>query len=502
MSETLYMPEKYFRDLKKVKSRIKNYDELAILDACLNYLHAPAKDEIERLRRQPWLVLLVIKWTFVGKGKIRYARDTLDNKNFMGIMQATINLGSLVKMPSEYTHLNLFMRNMAFQQFWYQHSFSVPQYGRQSIIFGSLPDNHTLKILFREKHGISCNDFIALSFALIAHFVDRKSYSVELKWFQPLSRVFGMNTVYKFLNVVSIESSELQRSLTRHNESKGGYSEYYEQTPFINFPLIKHDQKYICIHPNILYRCVEHFLYDSMKSSDPSKFMKYFGKMFENYLLIGLNYAPIMYYCENELKKHIPANVKCVDYVIAGDNSNIFIDAKAVEMPYLGKVSDNPDVIRGKIKNTAIKAIEQAYDLNSYLLSTTNVELPQFKEQSFLLVVTYKELYLGNGEVIYESMAKKKIDEITKTIDQRAVIELSRIYFITIQDFDHLMSLEKNHGIKIEDVIKAAILNDSEFKTKKFEFSQHIHTLCKNVKTPEYLENATSAVLEKFKEKA
>jgi len=499
MSQTLYTPAKYYRDLKRVKSRIKNYDEYAILDACLNYLHAPAKDEIERLRRHPWLVLLVIKWTFVDNGKIKYARDALDNKNFMGILQATHNLGSLIKMPTEYAHLNLFMRNMAFQQFWYQHSFSMPQYGRQSIIFGSLPDNHTLEIWFKEKHGISCNQFIELSFALIAHFINMESYSVELKWFQPLFKIFGMNTVRNFLNAVSIESNELQRGLTRHNKSKGGYSEYYEQTPFINFPLIKHDQKYICIHPNILYRCVEHFLYDSMKANNSSKFMTYFGEMFENYFLIGLNYAALKYYCENELKKYIPANVKCVDYVIAGDDSNIFIDAKAVEMPYLGKVSDNPDVILGKIKNTAIKAIEQAYDLNNHLLNATKAELPQFKEQSFLLVVTYKELYLGNGEVIYESLAKKRIDEITKTIDQRAVIALSRIYFITIQDFDHLMSLAKNHGFKIEDVINAAILNDSDFKTKKFEFSQHIHTVCNNVKTPEYLENATSAVLEKFK---
>lgn len=499
MTTKLYTPVKYFRNLKKIKSQIRNYDEFAILDASLNYLHAPAKDEIEKLKRQPWLVLLVIKWTFVGKSKIEYPRDNLDNKSFMKVLQATHKLGSLIKMPTDYSHVNLFMRNMAFQQFIYQQSFSMLHYGRQSILFGSLPDNHTLKTWFKNKHGISCNEFIELSFVLIAHFVNTESFSVEIKWFQPLFKIYGESTVYKFLDAVSIKSNELQRGLTSYNRSTGGYTEFYEQTPFINFPLIKHDRKYICIHPNILYRSIEHFLYDNMKADDSSKFMNCFGNIFEKYLLIGLKYSGMDFLCESELKRYIPSNLKCVDYLIPGSDSNIFIDAKAVEMPYLGKVSDNPEVILGKIKNTAIKAIEQAYELNNFLLNASKEELPSFKEKSYLLVVTYKELYIGNGDLVYESLAKKKIDEITNAFEERAIIDLSHIYFITIQDFDYLMSLFKNHDIRIEDVIDAAILNDGEARTKKFVFSQHISTLCNDVKTPEYLEDATSAVLEKFK---
>ncbi len=490
---------KYYQYIKIIKNRIRKYDEFAILDACLNSLHAPAKDEIAKLHRHPWLVLLVIKWTFVGKRKIRFPKKCLGNKSFMKVLQDTHKLGSLIKMPTEYSHINLFMRNIAFQQFIYQQPFSITQYGRQSILFGSLPDNHTLKTWFKNKHGVSCNEFIELSFALITHFAIKERFVVEIKWFQPLFRIYGENIVYNFLDAISIKSNELQRILTSYNKSTGGYSEYYEQTPFVSFPLIKHGQKYICIDHNILYRSIEHYLYDSMKADDSSKFMNYFGNIFENYFLIGLKYATIDYLCESELQKHIPSSVKCVDYLLTEDESNIFVDAKAVEMPYLGKISDNPKVILDKIKKTAIKAIEQAYMLNNFLLNTNNDALPSFKEKSYLLVVTYKELYLGNGEVIYESLAKKIIDDITRTIDKQAVIDLTHIYFITIQDFDCLMSLVKNHDTKIENVINSAILNDSDVKTKKFVFSQHISTLCNDVIIPEYLDDATSAVLDKFK---
>lgn len=498
-SKSIYTPVKYFRSVKKIKNLIGKYDEFAILDACLRYLHAPAKNDVEYLHRHPWLVMLVIKWAFVGKSKIYYARNILDNKSFMRILQGTHNLGSLIKMPNSYVHVNLFMRNMAYQQFMYQHPFSISQLGRQLMLFGVLPKNHSLKKWFEGKYGLSCNEFIELSFALIAYFMNESNRTLVLTWFQPLFEMYSKHTVYNFLNAISVDSGQLQKGLVSYNRSKGGYAEYYEQTPFVNFPLIKHEGKYICTSQHILYRCIESFIYDSMKADDSSRFMSYFGDIFENYILNGLDYADITYMREKDIKRYLPENVKCVDYLIDAQGSNIFIDAKAVEMPYLGKVSDNPDVILGKVKNTAIKAIEQAFKLNEFLLKSNSEALPKFKEKSYLLVVTYKELYLGNGEVVYEAVAQKQIDIIAKSVEPAAAIDLSRIYFITIEHFDYIMSLVKNHGIQIDDIIEKAISNDRKASTKKFDFSQHISTLCENVDIPEYLEKETSNMLEKFK---
>jgi hypothetical protein len=36
----------------------------------------------------------------------------------------------------------------------------------------------------------------------------------------------------------------------------------------------------------------------------------------------------------------------------------------------------------------------------------------QSRERNYLLVVTHKELYLGNGATFYESIVKEKVEEI------------------------------------------------------------------------------------------
>lgn len=401
-----YTPIKYTRKVKKIKNLLKRYDEVDILKACLDYLYAPTNNEIEYTRRQPWLVLLILKWTFIGTSKIEYKKDRLDSSSFNYILQTTHKLGNLVKMPTEYSHLNLFMRNIAYQQFLFQHPFSLQQYGRQSYLFGSLPKNHTLEIWFKNKHGITCNEFLSLSFALLAYFVNTEKPTIDQKWFESIHSLFGKRTIEKFLDLMSVDLNQLKKELNSANSSKGGYNEYYEQTPFINFPLIKDQDNFTNINPYILYRNIEHKIYDSLKSENPEKFMRYFGDIFEKYLTVGMNYASLNFIPEKELKKILPSDVNCVDYIVMEENSNIFIDAKAVEMPYLGKISDNPKIIEGKVKSSVIKAIKQAYELNDFLLKSENKNLPTFKESSYLLVVTYKELYLGNGKSFYESIGK------------------------------------------------------------------------------------------------
>ncbi len=493
-----YSSTKYDRKIKSIKKLIRKHDELAIFNACINYMYAPVNDEIEHIKRHPWLIMLLIKWAFIDQKKIIYRRDTLNNKNFNDLLQSIYDLGNLIQMPTEYSHSNLFMRNMAYQQFIYQSSFSMTEFSRQFLLFGNLQDNHTLKVNFYNKYGINFNNFLELSFAIIAYFLDRKNHTIDLSWFEPLFPKYNQNMIKRFLDLISIEIRKLHRTLATLNMPKGGNNEYYEQTPFINYPLVKHDEKYTCIHPYILYRCIETFIYDRMKKDNSEKFMNYFGKIFEKYLLHGLKYSELPFVNESDLKKHITSGIKCVDYLVIEDASNIFIDAKAVEMPYLGKVSDNPEIIFQKVKKNVVKAIQQAYELNDFLLTTDNAKLPQFKEKSFLLVVTYKELYLGNGITVYESLAKEFINKIKENIASKAIIPLSHIYFITIEDFDLLMSLKKNYDISITSVIEKAISEDKNTKTKKFIFSQHIDSMQNSIKKVDYLQKVTSEIVEKY----
>jgi hypothetical protein len=488
---------KYERKVKKVKSLISKHDSMDILDTSLRYVYDAGNDKESRLQRHPWLVLLVVKWAFINENK--KIIHPLTNNQYMTILNSVYDLADLVKMPTDHNNIHQFMRNMAYQQFIYQHDFSILDIGRNSLLFKYLPENHNLKLLFKRKHGLELKDFISLSFTLIAFVHSGKKHTVEVNQFSPLFRYYSQSLVTLFLDSISINIRDLRKRLSKDDLSKENYSEYYEQSPFIKYPLVKHGLKYTCVDPFILYRCIEHFLYDTLKAEEPQKFMQSFGKIFEKYLIKGLKYANLDYVEESCLKKFLPPKIKCIDYVIKQKNFNIFIDAKGVEMPYLGKVTDNPKIILDKVKSSAIKAIEQASAFNNYLLSNGDENLPQFKMDSCLLVVTYKELYLGNGQLLYDTVAKDKIDSINEFINEKARIDLKRIYFITVDSFDLMMSLVKNHKFDIGDILEKAIADDDDGFNKKFEFSQHVNSFVDQIVPPKFLKEETDKILLDFR---
>lgn len=489
---------KYERKVKKIKSLISKHDSMDILDLSLRYLYDAGNDKESRLQRHPWLVLLVIKWAFINENK--KIIQPLTNNHYMTILNTVYDLAELVKMLTDHNNVHQFMRNMAYQQFIYQHDFSILNIGRNSLLFKYLPENHNLKLLFKKKHGLELKDFISISFTLVAFVYSGQKHTVEVNQFSPLFKHYPKGLVSAFLDSISIDIRDLRSRLSKDDLSKGNYSEYYEQSPFIKYPLIKHGLKYTCVDPFILYRCIEHFLYDTLKADEPQKFMQSFGKIFENYLIKGLKYANLDYIEESYLKKNIPPKTKCIDYVIKQKDFNIFIDAKGVEMPYLGKVTDNPKIILDKVKSSAIKAFEQASAFNNHIFLNDNEALPKFKRNSCLLVVTYKELYLGNGQLLYDTVAKEKIDSINESIDEEARINLKRIYFITVESFDFMMSLVKNHKLDIGEILEKAIADDGEGISQKFEFSQHIHSLVDQISPPKFLKVETDKILTEFKQ--
>ena len=189
---------------------------------------------------------------------------------------------------------------------------------------------------------------------------------------------------------------------------------------------------------------------------------------------------------------------KCVDYLVCHKEANIFIDAKGVEMHYLGKVSDDPKVIEGKIKGSALKAIEQALDLNEKLLNFNSCDDLKHQNKSYLLVVTYKELYIGNGRSLYESIGGDKIDSIYSKYVNGSHIPLEHIYFITVDEFDTLTSLVKSCDMDIVGILDSAVESDKDPASRKFNFEQHLHALSKNVPLAIYLEAATDKVVQSY----
>lgn len=313
----------YQRKIKKVKSLLRGYDAADLADALYGYMNANVKDDVERLRRHPWLIMLILKWNFLENRVHSQSSKALSDKEFMRILDTAYDLGNLVKMPTEVTHFRNMMRNIAFQQFIYQKQLSATSVATNHRLFSELPSNHRLKTKFKSMTSIDVKDFNKCCLVIYAVF-QKYNKTISVNDFEIVFDKLGRDNIQKTLDLLSIDIFQAKQLIKRNDLSNGTYSEWYEQTPFLNFPLIKYREQYTCVNIYVLLRTIEQYIYNLLKLDDPEYFMDSFGKIFESYLKHGLVYSECTYLEENTLKKGLPKGVGVVDFVITEQESSIF----------------------------------------------------------------------------------------------------------------------------------------------------------------------------------
>jgi len=491
----------YYAAYKRIRNQFRKFNPLSIIIACFNYLYKPTKDELEELQKQPWLILLLIKWILLDEQFDVHNNKSIPVNKLNKILQSVHDLGGLTRLPSDFEHYTLFFRSIAYQQFFYQRQFSIRHLARQQILFGQLPDNNLIQSKFKELTGLQINRFLELSLITLVRFISDKNSSLPLNWFSNVSHEYSDDERNNFLKSISLPLLSIKKSLLSRDSGRRTAQEYFEQTPFLEFPLIQTNTDFLCTYPNVLYRCLEHFIYDKLRLWDAQIFMGKFGPMFERYVEKSIEYMGLPYISESELKVHFNEKGNLVDFIVFDNDSNIFIDAKAVEMAYQGKVTHLSEVVKDKTKNSAIKAIKQAHDV---LKQLENIEIshPHLRRRSknYLLVITFKELYLGNGQTFYESVAREKIDSIYQEYKAYTHIKLEDMYFITIDEFDIFSELVKTKKIGFAEGIEVAKNKDQHPQTKKFDFLLHLMSWGRSNDMPSYLSEQSDEMFEKIKQ--
>ena len=321
----------------------------------------------------------------------------------------------------------MFFRHLAYQQFVYQKKLNLSQIHRQLIFISSLNDNHYIKSTFLELTGIKLKTFIELSLMLIGHFSVKMKNNVPEYYFDDFIELFGQDQIEKYWRIISLPINDLSSYFNKFSNNKlRKPSEYYEQTPFTNYPLININSSYVCIDHHLIFLFVENYFYDLLKSNKAEKFMPKFGPIFEDYVKKTLIYSRLPFYYENDLKKILKPKNKIIDFVIIENKANIFIDAKAVEMSYNGKYSSKKIDIERCANKSIIKAIHQAHDTNRSIFEANNSSI-KFQENNYALVVTFQDMYLYNGLFYYNNISKKKIDQILSKFQQKLLIPLENI---------------------------------------------------------------------------
>lgn len=91
------------------------------------------------------------------------------------------------------------------------------------------------------------------------------------------------------------------------------------------------------------------------------------------------------------------------------------------------------------------------------------------------MIVTYKDLYLGPGDDIWNEFIKKTVEPILEKSDINPnIIPPENIIISSIDEFDKFISIIYENNYSAGKILEKMIIDNRNPQTKKWTFSQHL----------------------------
>jgi hypothetical protein len=430
---------------------------------------------------QPWNVLLALKWTFQEMDNESHLRPAADQNDIHAVLNILHEMDDKVRMPTDYDHWMLFMRHLAFQQFDLQQGVDGSAIARQHLLFATLPSSHSFQTKFTSLTGLKIADFTLLLAGLLALILSEPPrIAVAFSDLEALRSQVQANALPRFFRAVSRTIPELHdwlMSTNFQNISVG--DEKLLPTPLLACPLIADIGRVLIYYPPLLFRALEDFVYCTLRQENPSEFVSAFGPIFERHVSRCLTEAGVPFKTESEINAVLPDHGKCVDFLVVEDECSILIDAKAVEVSTMGRVSHEVDKVVQSMKAYAVKAIAQGITTHRRLASgTTGSSIRWGKTEAFLVVVTYHDLYLGSNRHFAEIYGDKLLPRTERSDTANLPFPLENVFFVSIKEFEDLMALIRDGQTTFLSALRYSKRQDADGNTVKLQFKQHLASLC------------------------
>lgn len=462
----------FYERYKPIRNNLRKYSASSILAVFAKKINSFNAHDLSGLMALPWLWIVVLKWAFMDSERLCGKQREMRPKDLEALQMLVVKLSNYSRLPDEYEPIELYSRAIIYQQYTYQRLVSLKGILRQREMFSTAKSNDYFKAEFSSKYGLDINAFLELSAFLLAMLETRGIYKFHL-WDLPVSK-FRIDEVENFLAAISIDIAIVGNKLTGLSAPCRRPAEFLEQTPFLNFPIVKCDLEYWCISRKVLSKALDHFVYDALKRT--TKFPTRFGRRFEAYVGSVIRRSKLPFCTEDDLKKVLGARSKLVDFLISSGGENFFVDAKGVELADRAKFTHLSDVLKGAIKSSLLKAVEQGQEVRKNLGSAKDCTWGvESQAGNYLFVVTYKSLYIGNASFL-DHLTNGEVARILSSYSECSRIPLENIYFFSIDEFESLMHLVGSGKITLNEVMVRAKQADSNFETEKYYFAGHLST--------------------------
>jgi hypothetical protein len=413
----------------------------------------------------PWELLLLIKWTLNECDKCKRNQPT--EKDLSKIINKIKDYTDDFGVPEDSKHkLEKFMRKTAFQQFWFQsgQAMNSIRLSRTIELFINRDCGYDLDALMIEKIGLNRNEFFDFAFVawvkVTQSETSRSADKVLRNHFYSTIPGVDLKKVELFLNSVSLNWEGAQ-CLAKQSTLASSYDfQRYEQTPFKHFPFIRKDNGFVCISQFLLSNLMEHFFYDFAKLHSNGSFNSFFGKTFEKYVGEGVSRISSVHLKEQQIKT-IYKSSKSVDYFLQTDEGNLLVECKAIELSQHARVNPTDEVLENSLRDSILKSFEQAIDVikaSAGMLDSSEI---------FIFIVTYKELYLGNGEVAWKEFIENGLSK-KLPIEDLSLIQPEKVFFVSIDDFDKISILYQNNSAGLLTKLKTIAKEKVDPRKRKY----------------------------------
>lgn len=452
---------------KSWRNKVRKYSLVSIVDRALQVLHAHAPDNVEELRKAPWLLLLMVKWACQD----RMVHLTRGQPISMGAMD---NLRQdLWDFPKEIdNHISedrpsyLFLRQLLRPQVDLQRRVTLG-FVREAALLASQPENSRLRKVFTERTGLAVEAFIDLAFCTYTAILEgRRDFGVS--FFGSLRSAHG-DALDRFIALVSTDLNGLVaffRSLPDVDQRLT--SELFEFPLIRRYPFLRVGDRLVCWYPAVFFRGMEDIVHAVMKESGHT-YIEGFSKLFERHVVVEAKAHTANCYDETELINFVPPKTKVTDALLSFPGANVFIEAKAGMFDESVMVVGHSKILRSKTSMLG-KAIEQARSAS--LGIQERLEAPQQvleATEEFLLVVTSKELSVGRGDRLL-SMYGERLDATS----MEGSIPLAHVYFLSIEDYERLMRGLDKLNIDLPGFLRRCVKRDGAPETSVMYFEQHL----------------------------
>ena len=434
-----------------------------------------------------WQLLILLKWTLEFAETRTPTQDATpeDIQELLKMVEALENSHALFNLSG---HLNArkTFAVLAYQQFLYQEKATVDGLARQYVLFVQMRGEHDIAKEFEFRTRINIGNLLKFFTILLMFALNDVSGKYKYKGILDnelisiAGHLIGWEQVARIVIFLMTSRKTIKSFIEEDVRHVKKYSlQVFDVTLFTQKPFLFH-WKYIFIpHRDVLNQTCNYFLYDFLKNRDP-KFALDLGGRMERYIETGLRELKMTYKTENDLRKSFGKEHNVVDFLI---EDCVLVEAKAIELKPYASVNPEDDVLIQELRKTIGKAYA------TQMLSIAN-KLDSTREY-FGIIVTYKQLYLGDsGDMWEQFLEKETAARVNNNWELTKALPVKNLFILDLDTWDLLLQVLKDNPVKLVDILREVRNTDAQPEKKLFFFSMHLKKYGVKKFTHQYLANA------------